>query len=51
MTRSKPFPIPKIQDIILKLKGFVHTSSLYLDEVPCSNPRKVKHLKLFQGIF
>ena len=48
---SKPFPIPKIQDVILKLEGFVHTSSLYIDEVRGSNPGRVKHLKLFQGIF
>lgn len=29
----KPFPTPKIQDMLLKIEGFTHISSLYLNMV------------------
>ena len=48
---SKTFLITKIEYVILKLEGFVHTSSIYLDEVPGSNPGKVRQIKFFQCIF
>ena len=31
MTKRKPFPIPKVQDVLQKLEGFTYTTSLDLN--------------------